>query len=70
MMLEAVYSVSYAWSPMNPLLLVQSWRKLLPDTEECDLQGFPNNEISKSELFDMVGAVRSSENVDKDNIEM
>jgi hypothetical protein len=43
--------------------LVLSWRKLLPDIEEGNLQCFPNEEISKSEVLDMVCAIRSSENI-------
>jgi hypothetical protein len=33
------------------------------------LQGFPNEEVSQTEVLDMVHAVRSSENVTEDNIE-
>jgi hypothetical protein len=33
------------------------------------LQGFPNEEVSKSEILDMVYAVRRSENINEDNIE-
>jgi hypothetical protein len=43
--------------------LVRSWRKLLPDLEEDDLQGFPNKKISKSEIPDMACAMRSFENI-------
>jgi hypothetical protein len=42
--------------------------KLHPDLDN-DLQGFPNEEISKSKVFDMVCATRSSENVAEDNVE-
>jgi hypothetical protein len=48
---------------MNPVMLVRSWRKLLPDL------GFHNEEINKSEILDMVFAVRSFEIVDEDNTE-
>jgi hypothetical protein len=58
-----------AWPYMNPVTLIWSWRKLLPDLEEYDLQGFPNEKISKYEILDMACAMRSSENVDKDNKE-
>jgi hypothetical protein len=54
---------------VNLVTLIQSRRKLLPDTEENDLQSFPNEEISKSKILDMVCAMRSFENIDKDNIE-
>jgi hypothetical protein len=54
---------------VNPVTLVQSWRKLLPDLEDDDLQGFPNEEINKFKILDMVCAMRSSENTDKDNVE-
>jgi hypothetical protein len=67
--LDAIYGVSWAWSSVNPVTLVRSWGKLLPDLEEDVLQCFPNEEISKSEILDMVFGVRSFENVDKDNIE-
>jgi hypothetical protein len=36
---------------MNLLMLVWSWRELLPDLEENDLQGFPNEEISKPKFL-------------------
>jgi hypothetical protein len=49
-------------------MLVRSWRKLLPDLKKVDLQGFPNEEISKSEIFDMVYAMRSFGNINKDNV--
>jgi hypothetical protein len=48
--------------------LVQWCLKLIPHLEDY-LQGFPNEEISKSEILNMVCAMRSFENVDKDNIE-
>jgi hypothetical protein len=35
--------------------------KLCPDLEVDDLQGFPNEEISKSQILGMVYAVRSFE---------
>jgi hypothetical protein len=62
--LLAIYSVSWAWSSVNPEMLVQSWKKLLPDLEEDYLQGFPNEEI-KSEILDMVCDMRSFENKKK-----
>lgn len=34
------YSVSQAWSPVNPVLLIQLLRKTVPDLENNDLQGF------------------------------
>jgi hypothetical protein len=42
--LDAVYGVSRGWSSMNPVTLVRSWRKLIPNLEEDDLQGFSNEE--------------------------
>jgi hypothetical protein len=41
-------------------------RKLLPDLEEDGLQGFPNKEISKSEILDMVCAVSCFESINKE----
>jgi hypothetical protein len=32
------------------------------------LQGFPNEEINKSEILDMVWAMRSFENINEDNV--
>jgi hypothetical protein len=60
----------YIWniSGMNPLTLVQSWRKLLQDIEDDDLQSFPNEEISKSEILDMVCAMRSLENINVETL--
>jgi hypothetical protein len=54
---------------MNPVTLVRSWRKLVPGLEDDDLQGFPNEEIRKSEILDVVCAMRSFENMDEDNVE-
>jgi hypothetical protein len=59
MVLDALYGVSRAWSSMNPVMLVRRWRKLLPDLENDDLKSFPNEEISKSKILDMVCAMRS-----------
>jgi hypothetical protein len=60
--LAAIFGLSQAWSSINPVTLVQSWRKFLPDLE-YGLQGFPNKEISKSKILDMVCAMKSCENV-------
>jgi hypothetical protein len=61
-------SVSWAWSSVNPVTLVRSWRKLLPDLEDDDLQSFPN-EISKSKILGMVCAMRNFENFDENKVE-
>jgi hypothetical protein len=53
---------------VSPVILVQSWRKLVPDLEDDYLQGLPNKEISRSETS-MVCATKSSENINKDNDE-
>jgi hypothetical protein len=50
---------------MNPVMLVQSWRKLVPDRD--DLQNFPNKEISKSKILDMLCAMRSFKKVTMNN---
>jgi hypothetical protein len=52
--LGAIYGLYWAWLSMNPVTLVQSWRKLFSDLEDDDLQDFSNEEISKSEILDMV----------------
>jgi hypothetical protein len=54
---------------MNPVTLVRLWRKHLPDLKEDGLQGFPNEEVGKFEILDMECAMRSFENVNKDNVE-
>jgi hypothetical protein len=69
MVLDAIYGVPRAWSFVNPVMLVRSCRKLLSDLEDDDLQGFPNREISKSEILGMVCAMKSFENVNKGNVE-
>jgi hypothetical protein len=53
-MLDALYGISWARSSVNPVMLVQSWKKLLPDLEDDDLQGVPNKEVSKSKILNMV----------------
>jgi hypothetical protein len=65
MVLDAIYSVSWVWSSVNLVMLVQSWRKLLPDVEGDDLHGFPNEETSKFEILD-VCAMRSFENIEEE----
>lgn len=67
-LLDAIYSVSQAWSSMDPETLIQSQRNLLPDLEE-DMQVFADEEISKSEILYMVCDMRSAENIDKGNTE-
>jgi hypothetical protein len=69
MVLNAIYSISRALSSVIPVTMVRAWRKLLPDVEVDDLQGFPNEEINKSRILDMMCAVRSFENLDEDNVE-
>jgi hypothetical protein len=59
MLLDAIYSTSKAWFSMNPLTVVWSWRKLHPDLEDNDLQGFYNKEISMSKISDIMCATRS-----------
>jgi hypothetical protein len=53
---------------VNPVTLVRSRWKLLPDLEESDLQGFPNEVISKSEILDMVCAVTNFENINEETL--
>jgi hypothetical protein len=42
MVLDAIYGISQAWSCVNPVMLIGSWRKLVSDLEEADLQVFSN----------------------------
>jgi hypothetical protein len=51
--LDALYGLSWAWSCVKPGTLIRSWGKPFPDLLD-DLQGFPNEEINKSEILDMV----------------
>jgi hypothetical protein len=68
--LDAIYGVSEAWSPVDLITLVWLWRKLLPDLRGDDLQGFPNKEIRKSEILDMVCVCYEKfDNVNKDDHE-
>jgi hypothetical protein len=53
---------------MNPVILVQSWRKHHPDQEENDLPGFPNDEIGKYDILNMACAM-NFENTNEDNTE-
>jgi hypothetical protein len=66
-MLDEIYGISWTLSSTSPVILVQLWRKFLPDLEELYLQGFPNEKISKYEILDLVCAVRGSENVYKNS---
>jgi hypothetical protein len=54
---------------MNPATMVRSWQKLLPDLEDNNLQGFPNEEITKSDILDMVCDIRNSENTDEGKVD-
>jgi hypothetical protein len=58
--------LSWACS-MKEVMLVQLWRKLVPDLEDDDFQGFPN-EISKSEILDIVYCMISSGNINEDDM--
>jgi hypothetical protein len=64
-----LYNMPQAWTSVNPVMLVQLWRKLVPHLENDDLQGFPDEESSKCEILDMVCAMKSFENVNTDNVE-
>jgi hypothetical protein len=66
--LDAIYSVPWAKPSVNPVMLVRSWGKLLPNLQDDDLQGFHNKEISKSEIFDMVCAMTSFENFNEETL--
>jgi hypothetical protein len=59
------YVASWAWSSMNLVTWLQLVRKVLPDLGN-DLQSLPNEEISKSEILNMVCAVRTFENINKE----
>ena len=51
---------------MNPGILVQKWGKLPPHLEDNDVQGFPNEELSKFKILDiMLCAVVTFENTDR-----
>jgi hypothetical protein len=67
MVLYVKSSVSEAWASVNPIMLDQSCRKLLWDLED-DFQGFLNEEIMKSKILDMVCAMKSFQNMNKDNV--
>jgi hypothetical protein len=67
--LDAVYSISQAWSSVNPVVLVRSRGKLHPGLKDDDMQGFPSEEISKSKTGHMVYAMKSFKNVSKDPTE-
>jgi hypothetical protein len=53
---------------VDSVTLLQLWRKLLPDLEEDDLQGFPNEGIGKSDILHMVFAMRSFENINEETL--
>ena len=39
---------------MNPGTLVQKWGKLPPRLEDNDVQGFPNEELSRFKILDTI----------------
>jgi hypothetical protein len=55
--LDVKNSISWAWSSVNSVTLVRLRRKLLPDQED-DLEGFPDEELSKSKILEMACAMR------------
>jgi hypothetical protein len=50
-------------------MLIHSWRKLLSYLEDDVLQGFSNDEVSRSEILNIVCEMKSFESIDKDNEE-
>lgn len=51
------------------MTLVKTWKKLLPDLEDDDIQGFPKEEIKMSQILDMVCYMRSFENINKEMLQ-
>lgn len=51
------------------MTLVKTWKKLLPDLEDDDIQGFPKEEIKMSHILDMVCYMRSFENINKEMLQ-
>jgi hypothetical protein len=49
-------------------MLACSWMKFLPNLLN-DLQGFANEEITKSKILDVLCTVRSFENINKDLVD-
>jgi hypothetical protein len=60
---DAIYAISQAWSSFYQVALVHSWMILLPVAEENNFHGFSTEEISKSEIRDILCAMRSFENI-------
>jgi hypothetical protein len=56
--LDAIYSVSWTRSPVKPVMMVSSCGKLTSGLQENDLQGFPNEEVCKSQIIDKVYAMK------------
>lgn len=66
--LDAIHGIFKAWADVKPQTLVRSWRKLLPDLEENDFNGFPDDDSSTTEIMTMVKVLQGFENVDEVNV--
>jgi hypothetical protein len=64
--LDTIYSISRARASMNSVTLVRLWRKFVPDLEDDDLHSISDEEINKSEILEVVCAMRSFENVNEE----
>lgn len=54
---------------MKPETLVKLWKKTDPYLQDNNLQGSHNEEIIKFKILNIIFAMWSSENINKDNVE-
>jgi hypothetical protein len=69
---DAIYDTASAWNMVTLLMLIRSWRKLIPDISEdddCDgLAGFSDDEITTAKLTEIANQVSGGKQIDEDNI--
>jgi hypothetical protein len=64
--LDAIYDIALAWNMVKPLMLIRSWRKIMPDiNEDDDFAGFADDVITTAELARIAN---QGEQVDENNI--
>jgi hypothetical protein len=67
--LDSIYNIALAWNMVKPLMLIRSWRKIIPDiNEDDDFAGFADDVITTAELAQIANKVSGGEQVDENNI--
>jgi hypothetical protein len=66
---NAIYDTALAWNMVKPLMLIGSWRKMIPDiNEDDDFAGFADDVITAAELAQIANQVSGGKQIDENNI--